>query len=500
MLNHIARWALVGGCATSLALGCAGKKVREDFETRQDHTEQLVKEKVDIAPITEGPYHLALRLGGPTIEAMVREAVAPKLADVDMSSNAMGKDMGEQAEQFMEAIEMSRLSVGDIQVSFPSDTDGILRAKVRLQGRIGVRIGKIIELAKSNLAVDPDQKQMLMDILAEAQGGGGAALGGGGGKLGQIIAQFAASDELRWMNIEPEVVVRVFMGAEVVDNRPALVMEMREVESFSLNVDSPFQFAMVSSLVQEVGRKRIASMLTDPAVNPEVRKVIPLPEGASGDLPLKLLGIGLNVRPGDRGEIFMGIATNLNVQPGLSATSEMAPLGDNAWALTIPEGTLGLLLRSMAKEGKLPLRFNRSQEVDPEGPIVVEPETISLNEGGFVMGTRIWNLKTPAFWRHFDIKGSFAVENGQLTPRIDKIEGTDEGAGNLWASGIVEKKQESASEKTVSGAGKRTSPSLPLPMSGGKRVLQLDVANAVANSGSLTIMGGVTVKDAPTDG
>lgn len=503
MLNVRAAKTLTLWCAASLILtagpGCAGRKVRNDFEARQAHNEPLVRE-TQVEPITEGPYHLALHLGAPAIEAMVREAVAPRLAEMDPAS--MSAEMGGDAAKFAEAIEMSRLSLGEVEVTFPGDTDGILRARVRLEGRLGVKVKKLVELAQDRLPTDKKQRDQLLELLLEAQGGSSGILGkirkGGGGPLLDRLQQAAMTDEPRWMNIAPEVTVRVFMGAQVVSGRPSLVMEMREVESFALNIDTPFQFPMVEQIVQETGRSRISAQLTDPKVNPGVRKVIPLPEQAGkGDLPIRLLGIGLNVVPGSEGEIFLGITTNLNVQPGLTAKTAGPPMGEHGWALTLSEGTLGLMVRTMAKAGKIPLRFDRKKNPDPEGPIVVEPETFSFSDGSFVMGTRIWNLKFPAFWRHFDIYGKFLVEDGQLKPEIAKIEGTDEGEGNLWLAGMVEKKQIGASETSANSPGARGKPSLPLPMSDGKRVLQLNITDAVTTPGALTLRGSVEIKDAP---
>ena len=437
------------------AVGCGGD-IEAQYLERQKNEAPMVNDDLKVEAMNPGPYHIAIRYGEATMTLLVKEALTTRIANGDLGGSSMGSDspMGGK-------IEVGPLSLVSCDADFPKDKEGIFLAKVKLKGELKVKT---------------EPGKMLRKLRGEQ-----------------------APTQTKSVAIAPEVVVAVRMKAGEADGRPALLVDVVSLNSFSLNPEKPLPIPALQAKIQESIRKKVEATLVDKAANPDAHKVQILPERlGKGDSPVKLLGAGVTLIPGPGGEMFLGFVTNLNTPAQITAESRGLPLENYAWGMTLGDNVLTLMLKAAAKQGKIPLRYTRKGEKDPEGRVIVEIERAQLTPEGFIFHSRIWNLDFPSFWKAYQIKGQLTASEGQIRPQIQSMEG-GEGEGNTWVGKFIEDKQKEAPATTVRDAGRTEPRTMPLPMTGGKRSLQLIMENVATTDGALTIRGSSTVVDTPPE-
>ena len=202
------------------------------------------------------------------------------------------------------------------------------------------------------------------------------------------------------------------------------------------------------------------------------------------------LGYGVRVRRvgargNPKGRLIIGMNTSLPAVPRLDLGDEF-PLEERDWAVVTGEAVVNDLARLAIEAGRIPTRFDRRGRPDPEGKAFLFLDDIHFEPSAFRMSLRIYYRGFPAWWRRFQAKGHFEVDNRQLVMHLDALT-PEEGGGAAWAGRFVQRRV--MAERSIHALGRIIPSEVPIP--GSAEALKPVLKGVGLQSGAIVLMGDI---------
>lgn len=434
-------WRLLLVAVPLLLLGCAGPRVRADYEAFRARKVELTRAPQGADVAGSSPYQLGVRLGPGFLDKATDALFSEEL----LSSNVIGQVDGGDAsrggrmfERFSgggDASMKPQLKASGIKVGFPAQCPGCIKLQFQLEGGL-------------------------------------------------------SAPELRQVRLSGSLAVRARVSGAQVDGKPAIQFALEDVEQLRLElpIALPGPFNLLVNRVEEGVRQKISAFLQE---HPEKSgKVIPLGEKFKLGNGIVLDGLGVETAPSPGGELFLGLNTTLAARPSVIFNPASGGLQQADWGIVVGEEVVSALLLAAVQSGKVATVYNTKGKADPEGKVALGLQRIRFTKEGFALDARIWYLGWPAFWRDYTLEGSLTFQDGKLQPKLTRMV-AGQGAGAAWLSRLAESRMNP--DKLTNGMGKTMPEDLSIPLGKNSKARLLPVT-LQTQPGALLVLGELRVQ------
>lgn len=422
-----------------LLAGCAGPRIRADFDQFQARKQELTRPARAVQAASAGPYQLGVRVGPGFLDKATTALFSADLLGPSVIGQVDAGEVG-RAGRFFERFSggdsglKPQLKASGVKIGFPANCVGCIKLQFQLEGGL------------SGL-------------------------------------------EMRQATLSGTLAVRARISGAEAKGKPALRFALEEVEQLNLDlpVSLPGPFNSLISRMEAGVRQKISEYLQE---HPEKSaKVIPIAEKFKLGQGVVLEGLGVETAPSPGGELFIGLNTTLAAKSTVAFRSGMGGLEQSDWGILVGEDVVSSLLAQAVQAGKIPTRYDTKGKPDAKGNVGIGLKGIRFVDSGFVVDVRVWYLGWPAFWRDYALEGTLGFQDGSLKPAIVRMV-AGKGDGAAWLSKLAESRMKP--EKLTRGMGNTMPENLSMPLGSTARIKLLP-ASVTTHPGLLQLQGSVQV-------